>query len=171
MRRMFSEKQIGEVAQEQLQDKDLKVKTIEQSQANKVFDMSLYVSGSLTHTPRYEKAFVINNILYMVLSYVMTNETEATIGSTTMGFDFVVDSEVGDKIICTNGEKVSADFTANALVCGFPAFRGSILSSTNNGSIYKVAKNKLRIVMFTNQNINAGDSLEFEGRSFISLLP
>ena len=81
---MFSEKQIGEVANEQLVDKDLKVKTLEQTEANWSEDFSGDDFGAtfptgLEVTYSYRRISRINGELHIVLLFKIKNPTESSI--------------------------------------------------------------------------------------------
>lgn len=168
MRRMYSENQIVKV----LEDKDVKVKRIEQSEVNASYDFSNPNLGSRELSFSYNKAFIINNILYVLVNGALHNPTEESIASGNISFDIVLPDEVGDKIFCLDGEKLSDDFTSQKIICTFCVGSSTSLGyidSLTTRSITKSSKNTLRV------NVNLGSMVAgsyryISGRTFLSLI-
>ena len=146
---------------------DFEAKTLNQSQPNKEFEVELVTPTYLTHTAKYEKALIVNNVLYLILAYSLENATEEA-HSEFILFNFTLDDDTASKIYCEDGTTVNDPYTAPLLICGFPAYRGSALNLNNNGDVRKIAKNKIQISI-TSQSLNAGTSPLYEGRNFLML--
>ena len=176
MRRMFSEKQIKRMVAEApqevleaLQNQDLKVKTVEQSEPYKSFDTSFIAPPTgIEMTERYCKVIVVNNILYIIGSFTATNTTESSIAFPSPAFEFEVDDEVGSKIICVNGEKVSDTYTAEAQICSIIVSYDNNFTSSASRKIVKTGKNKIK-VYFAGGSIAAAGTEQYHGRQWISL--
>lgn len=168
MRRMFSKKQIEEMLPEALEGKDLKVKTIEAEEPNKEFSISVNNIRGYTYTQRYCKSLVLSKILFIIMSFVLTNETEETITAGTTSYDLEVDDETAEHIICVDGEKLSDPYTSNKIISSMIFTRGDGLDAMGSDAITKVAKNKIRINFYAPAR-NAGQSWQVVGRTFLSL--
>ena len=175
MRRMFSQKQIEEMISsnpekvlEALQNQDLEVKSISANSPVKEFELTIGSITGMTFEKRYAKAFVSGGILYIIASIVGTNNTEATITASSIDLTFEVDDEVGDKIICVNGEKLSAPYTSNVQICEILSSTGSNFNVVNSRKVDKTAQNKIRLYL-AGGNVSAGATEQFIGRQWIAL--
>lgn len=164
--------ELGDITPEEivsaLLGQDVVVKTLNQTQPNKSFNITPGGLYWFTHIAIYERAFILNNMLYIILSYTISNNDAETHGSEYALFNIEVDEETGNKIYCTDGTKLNTEGGNGKLISGFPAYRGAALSNYNGGDIRKAGKNILQVSIAT-QSINAGASTSFEGRNFISL--
>lgn len=164
---MYSEQQLVKVIEEQ----DLKPKTLEQQEPNSSFDVSVAQNTSgLTFTPRYCKALVINNVLYIVMSYVLENETAASIGASNIQFEIQFDAKTGSNIICTNGKSLNDPDAETEQVCSFRIAYGTTFSSQVNTYMFRSGLNKLAFWISSGAAIAAGASSQYEGRVFLALL-
>ena len=113
MRRMFSEKQIISLVKEAVKNEDLLVKSLDIKEPVAVFDVTPYALEGRTLTERYNKAILTSGLLLIVLNYVLKNETASAQAQANITFRVSVPEEVGDKIICFNGEKLSDPYVAS----------------------------------------------------------
>lgn len=147
-------------------------KILEQTEANKIYLLSNPSLSGRTLTEIYNKAIVINNMLYIFANFKVTNETESDISSSSVSFDIEVDNEVGDKIYCLNGEKLSDDYTSNQPICPFYSSNtsGNTFDTFSSRAISKVAKNVMRIYLLIPAMTPNAERL-VSGRQFLCLLP
>ena len=144
--------------------------TIEQLLPNKEFPIVPYTLRNLTFTGSYCKALVVNNVLYLIMSFVLSNETAETITAGTCSFDVEVDDETAEKIICVNGETLNDDYSSDANITSITWSKGSGYDVIGSDLIKKVAKNKMRIHCYVASQ-NADASYPIEGRTFLLLFP
>ena len=189
MRRMFSEKQLGIVALEQLTDKDLKVKTLEQSEFNYSIPFELNASQSLTINNIYNRFAVIDNVLFVIVNFILTNSTgeTKTLGSGyghVGNLQFEIDSEIANKLVDINGVKVSEVATNDTLISSSPCqiLTSKVLDATSvfyNGRLSLVNRssaNKLSVQVALNGGssnritIADGASLYITARMALTLL-
>ena len=176
MRRMYSESELRKLIQnspaeiiEALKNQDVVVKTIEQSVPNKEFDINFrQVPEGITMTKRYCKALVINNLLLICISCTATNTTEASISYPSPQLEIEVDEEVGDKIICVNGEKLSDSYTSDFIIGAITAFYGDNFTNNSSRKIDKVGKNKFRVFL-AGTSVGAGATEQYFARQMLSL--
>ena len=165
MRRMFSEKQIGEVAVEQLVNKNLKVKTLEQSEYEYTQSVELTpaISGAVVE-PIYNRIAVSDGILHIILNFKVSNPTESEIGGYSLiDTSINLPSKYSEKIIDING--VSVAKSGNGFIACSHAFWGTagimafgsigaqnVWLGFNNSNI----ANRMKLVIVGSQRIAIG---------------
>lgn len=171
MRRMYSEEQLGNVALKELQDKDLKVKTITPTEANRIYEISASTVSGRTITHSYSKLVKLGAELHCIMNFVATNNTEETIASSSIQFDFDINEEDGKKIFCADGTSLDDPYTSEINICAFVCANGSTTFLDNLGvrPMVKAGRNKIRIYILC-PNLNAGASRYFSGREDLILL-
>jgi len=118
MRRMFSEKQIEEMVKKtNLQDVDLKVKTIEQNEANWELEFKAPTISGFNKLNEYAKFIKINQSLKLILvARYLNNDAENakqfSLGSSTI---LAVPNEIGSKVFDMSGKSVSENITQGKL--------------------------------------------------------
>lgn len=123
MRRMFSEKQIKRLIAENpaavleaLKGQDISAKTLEQSEPNVDIEMTEVAAlpEGLVLTKYYEKAIIVNNILYITLNYNIANPTENSISLTNnwLTKKAVIPSKYASKIYRADGENITGSPSA-----------------------------------------------------------
>ena len=187
MRRMFSEKQIKKMIQEApaeileaIKNQDVKVKTIEQSEANFTGEITSFVNTSGgTSNLIYGRVQQINGELHIVFIGSIANETESAI--TFYGTNEVsvtLPEEIADKIYDMAGNKVTTSDT-NIRISGSHAYgardTGSDMSKYYSDVVFIVKHNGANKISLTfsrpNQiSIPAGETAYFEGRVSLDLL-
>lgn len=80
MRRMYSENQLVNV----LENKDVKVKTLSQSEANEAVVFDFTALGGLKIKNTYNRFEVINNVLYVIVNVEIYNDSGSSISLTNM---------------------------------------------------------------------------------------
>ena len=124
--------------------------------------------GSRTFTNIYSKAIVSGGLLLLLANFRLANETEAIISAENISLILEVDDEIGDKIYCLNGEKLSDNYTSRQDIATMGVTSGIYLNSYNVRPISKIGKNKLEIVIYVPQ-LAVNDDIPFSGRQFLSL--
>ena len=176
MRRMYSLAQIQAIValmaskgELDFSDVDLAVKKLKVEEAEYTFDLTPDNLGDRVWTNRYSKAFVSGGVMYIIVSGVISNPTEGAISAGTIRMILSnIPKEIGDKIICFNGDPVSGTEGSLPQICSFATHRGNTLSSETNGYIFRNAQNSMSITIGVG-NLNAGADEQVEGRQFISL--
>ena len=154
MRQMFSKKQIEEIVKNvakagelDFSGVDLKAKTLEQSQANHAYNITIDVNDdNLTYTEIYNKCEVINGVLWIILTFKLKNETGASV-SESYNHVSLKSSEltaIGNKIFVLSGEAISTTTTpANPIICAVPIYRGSVgnFETVTNSYLFRRGKN------------------------------
>lgn len=175
MRRMYSENQIVKV----LEDKDVKVKTIEQSEANWEQDLDLTnlynLPTGLTVTNVYSKIIQWNRELHIIFNFKINNPTENQISgfnSSTNNID--IPANIAERIIDFSGKNATEASTApicagvyNTGTTSYPAsleasFKSFLLKNTGTA-------NRIALAIQDIYAINAGTSLYISGRISIDL--
>ena len=176
MRRMYSEEQLKKLVSESpeavvaaLQNQDLKVKTLEQSDANAEFDISFStdLQGCEESATAFKKCKVINGVLYFIVETKLTNNTGANVTFSNLAFIVNVSDEVGKKIFKDDGKSIYE----------YEEGQGTIISNdqaNRDSSVVALAvrcygKNKIQpyISSFT---INNGASTNVSIRFFYTLV-
>jgi len=173
MRRMYSENQIGDVAVKQLADKDLKVKTIEQKQANwevnDVFD-EINVPEGITYTKVFGRFEEINGVLYIVHCFKITNNTGSSI-NVEIKKNIDLPEYIASKIFDFDGKKASESGSSN--ICSDYAFFGSS-SELYQAKIHTfrntLSANRIELVAVNDYVVPANTTFNISFRSFLTLL-
>ena len=168
MRRMYSKNELRNETLDLLSKESVRIKSLNLDEPYKSFDLTPVELSGRTLTVRYNKVIVSSGILFIIVNYVLKNETEETLPQANIVFSFDVPSEIGDKIICFNGEKVSDNFTSGQQIASFEVVYGQYLTNQANRGISKTAKNKIAITLLCPQQ-NAGVSEQFTGRQWLAL--
>lgn len=164
------------------EDKDLKVKTIEQSDYNWSIDLPLFSDFEtlgLTQTRIFAKLVEINKVLYLVFEVNLANETESNItinGSVYYSSNIILPSEIADKIYDHAGKKVSentlGEVTVTDVINGKYGFVGTnayhypLILQHQGANTVRLALTKFNTTPIT---INAGSSDALHGRTFVVL--
>lgn len=137
--------------------------------AYKEFTPSYYDTSGRTREGIYSKAFVTAGILYLVVCDKWKNETSSTIGQSNISITFVFDNDIGGKIYCYNGEKLSDNYTSQQRIAGITYGYGQWLNQNARSVMIKTGKNQLQITLSI-PSLTAGEETFVEGRTFIGLL-
>ena len=190
MRRMYSENQIKEMienAPEQvvkaLENQDVKVKTIEQSEANWSIDLSeISMAGldeSLEYTPIYERIEKIGNCLFIVATFKIKNPTESTIGIGNVSLSVNIDKEeIASKIIDFGGKALNETAPAyeQRQISADVGFKGdNSYDYALNRTLFKIvmahpSQNVLQLTFYDLGNIDASKEFNCSVRTFLTLL-
>ena len=165
---------------EALQNQDLKVKTIEQSEANFELDISdvaiADLDAGLEYEPIYERFLVFGNILYIVLCFKYNNTTETPItASSNASLKIELPTEIASKIYDLDGKNVhetnAQDISADFMFRGDTSYpdrlnRGSAVWTISNTN----QSNKLSInLLGTTASIPASGHISYSFRTFLTL--
>lgn len=131
MRRMYSEEQLGNVALKELQDKDLKVKTIEQSEYEYSKNFTLTPNSQyFTASSAFTKILVKNKSMYIcIVDRIQNTDTDPH----TTGFNTINIENIPEKyqkaIFDVNGKSLNETPTGevNNLIARFPLYAGGTL--------------------------------------------
>ena len=181
MRRMFSEKQLKELNLKTLQENDVVVKTIEQTQPNFEVNIAPVLTASalgkgLELETVYNKCAVYGNILYIVMVNKVKNPTESSVSVTyedSVVANITIDEKYANKIYDTDGKKASESSTALISL----GYRGGIFKSPASyweliGILKNTStENQINMRCQPNENVSLGASGEliYEDRIFIVL--
>ena len=156
---------------------NLAVETIKQSKPNFELDISEnsfnWGNANLEGEHVYAKIEEYNNILYVVISHKVTNTSENTIALPNSSMTITLPDEVAEKIIDFDGKSVKETNVRGIL--GFNISRGStsypdVLNDRCSGVLQNTnLANKCQLNMFVGANLNAGDTMLFSMRFFITL--
>lgn len=182
MRRMYSENQIGDIALKQLSDKDLKVKTIEQSKANWSIDLSEVnptAPGDFSAENIFSRLQVINKELEVIFTFKITNTGTANATPTYVQlgiFDIpeeigahIFDIEGNDLTTPTSEKAIAGSALVNTTIAGSPTHnvftqRNGTLSLAHNG------QNKMRIACYSLSSMPSGSETVYSGRIQLALI-
>ena len=190
MRKMFSEKQIKKMVSESsseiveaLAGQDLKVKTIEQSEANYSADLTQFVNVTNgTSTLIFGRIQRINGELHIIYIGSIKNETENSITGVydTSELTVTLPEKIASKIVTYGGHLVSESGNDNETISCTLAYVDSNASGTFTGYLPDMTfcvrksssanKIKLRFGRGSSWSINAGSTRYFEGRVSLDLL-
>lgn len=180
MRRMYSEKQIGQVAKQEFVNEDIKVKTIEQSEPNYSADFSskemLDLNTGIEYNPIYARLEQIGNVLYIVNVFELENTTESTLNIGNTRLKVSLPKSIGDKIIDVNGHALSeVEITSTAISAdiglkGDQYYPGDLNRKIFNVTLNHTAKDELTISFFELGSINGGQTQLCSFRTFLTLL-
>lgn len=124
MRRMFSENQIGEIAVKQLVNKDLKVKTIEQSEPNWEIDIKSILNPAVFKNTDnlYCKLCLLGNELELVISGKFIAQSLSGNLRFILGNEITIPDELASKIFRADGTSLNENPTSltvpNTYICG-----------------------------------------------------
>lgn len=189
MRRMYSENQIKnliaespEKVLEALQNQDLKVKTLEQSEANWSLPIESFGKlGSLDPTIAFARIQKVNQELEIVVSVSYANETESTVSAYATDSSVIeLPSEIANKIYDCNGVKVSEN-TSSAIYIASSSAYASKTKSTDMSKLTGAPRlflfnvnqnNKMNIIFASNSaiQVDAGGTTIIEGRIQLALI-
>ena len=166
MRRMYSEKQLIEVALKGLEDKDVKVKTIQQSEYEYVKDFSLSPDSEYIEAQSaFTKILVKNKSMYICIVDKLINNDSASHSTTFTNVDIDdLPSKYQEVIFDVNGKKVSETPTGETgnLIARFPVY---IASSLVIASLVHNAQGKMQIALSgTSPSISASTKVIVDGR-------
>ena len=185
MRRMYSQNELDSRTKEYLETNDIKVKTIEQSEANFVVSddgfSSPTVPTGITVEKGYCKCEVFNRILYIVMTFKFTNTTEASISVANLISGFINlndDGSISSKIFDVSGKSLE-DNTGSNIQSGILGFRYSQdggnptagFYTGGNASLYRY-QNQKRIINYQFRefgSIQAGKTHILSARIWLSL--
>lgn len=180
MRRMYSEKQIGQVAVKEFVNKDIKVKTIEQSEANYSLDFGskemLDLSSGITYNPIYARLEQIGNVLYIVNVFELENTTESTLTIGNARIKVSLPKSIGNKIYDVNGHTLSQAEITSIAISGDVGLKGDqSYPSDLNRKVFNVVlkhtdEDEMTIAFYELSNINAGQTQLCSFRTFLTLL-
>jgi len=149
MRRMYSENQIIKI----VENVDLKPKSLEQLNYNwesGVLEInSEWLNGITASTP-YCKVIVINKVLYVVLSAILSNSSESAISTANNKPIFLIDipEEIAKKIYRKDGTTCDKPYNAFDDIASkvlYAPLQGARTMSNMNVLLYSPAPNKLGI--------------------------
>lgn len=185
MRRMYSENQIKKIVsaapeaiKEALVNQDLKVKTIEQSEANFAAELNNIASlpEGVTLNMYYEGVKVINGILYVVVNCSLTNTTESSVSMPNNWLNITFDiSKYASKIYRRDGQSIDNAKSAtneDNFIAPLYTKRDIYLFIPNDLGAYldQWDTNKIRIAFAGGFNIAAGSTMLVSGRTFLTLI-
>ncbi len=172
----------SEVILSLLSDKDLKVKTVEQSEANYDADISTFpnLGGSGVGELIYGKVQQINGELHIIFIGKITNNTGSAIsGYSTGSIGVTLPEGIASKIIDMNGKSVH-ESSNGVRISGTYAYasknNGADVSSLLGNTVFillnTTTENALQILFERSSaiTINDGEVLYFEGRVSLDLL-
>ena len=164
---------------EGLEDKDVEVKTIHQSQPNYSLNFSFEtgVSGvptGITITNIYNKFIQYGNILYVVGNFLLENTTEASISITSLYKPLTLSADVASKIFDYGGKKVSEDQTDLTksdvtLLTGYTGINNVVSATQKIVAIRHVGVNTIQFEIGYGTSIAAGGKNAFTFRGFLVL--
>ena len=179
MRRMFSKNQLEELAIRTIENTAINSNQVINSpyeEVSNIYFTEGWLNG-LSVKNLYGKVIKENNILFLVLSCQLANETESEI-STLTGVSiagFTIPASIGDKIYRKDGSKVSQAWTSGDDITGLSLK----LSSPNSGGIesricnlYSGSPNSLAIYANSNTGtltVSANGTLNIDLRVFLVL--
>lgn len=179
MRKMWSKNQIIK----NLESENIKVKTIEQSEANRKVDLESlpmeYIAEGLTYSPIYAKFEEINGVLYLALTFKISNESESSLtpGNTAINIPNFP-KYLGERIFDLDGKKVS-EAPANILSSQISADIGFGSDNSYPQFINRMSfkcilehsgENSIRLNFFDFQSVEAGKTLLYSFRTFLTIL-
>ena len=110
-------------------DIDFKAKTLEQSEPNWHYDLSIssvtWPTG-LEAELVYGRLEIINGVLFFVSSLKVINTTESAISISDVTINVNVPEEIGSKIYDINGGKVSESIPTGALITELELYKSGI---------------------------------------------
>ena len=167
-----------------LENQDLKVKTIEQSEANFKLDdtkFSITAPTGIEVTKKYCAIEVINNIFYIILNYEFYNPTESSISIGNLSYITINDipEDIGSKIFTSQGHNLT-EITANeegitgGRMASDNANPNAGFYSTHNIAVNKPAgngnQNKIYLKPRDVSNVGSGARCNYTFRTFLTLL-
>ena len=174
---MYSQGELKRITLDMLKNEELKVKTIEQSEPNWKYDLSLegisFPEG-VNATLIYGRLELINGILFFVSSLKLENTTENNISIN----DVVVNinnmpAEIGSKIYDILGKKVSESIDLNTLITEYSIFKSNRVGTASNviGRMgNNQSANSMYVRLANSNTLNAGDTQYFTARTFLTIL-
>ena len=190
MRKMWSKNQLkntisGASAEvvEALNGQDVKVKTIEQSEANlELTPSSMSEAGGLsglglTKYERFVRIQQINSELHIIVNVAMANETESSItipgGANLYGY-IKVPSSIASKIYDESGKNFTQTHVSGKDKVSLTPCIINVANTSYNG-VLKVWHNAtdemyIAIMVSTNASVPSGSQAYFSGRVQLSLL-
>lgn len=174
---------IGDMTSGDFSGKDLKAKTLEQSQANWTMDLELvndFGSGTVL-TNIYNRFEIINGMLYLIVNFSVNNPTENNVNSYSSAHinSLSIPHEIAEKLVDIKGVKASevgANDTTIAIHECLHNSRAEIGVSISGQLNYislcnDTGVDKVRITIGgQNITINAGATEYFSARLFLSIL-
>lgn len=178
MKRMVDDKFIKNIQDGNLTNIDLKVKTIEQSDYNwesANISISDSWSNGLTVSESFVKLCVVNKVLYVVCSLLLTNETESSITTNSpisLIAPIAIPEKIASKIYRKDGSNCSQPWVVNDCVIG-ATYRVSSYNGANKdlieGNVFSSLENKIGLWANTGTTVAAGASVVMDFRTFIVL--
>ena len=187
MRKMYTEEEIGILINkvmnddivDVLNDKDVQVKTIHQSQPNYSLNFSFEtgVSGVPTGikiTNIYNKFLQFGNILYVVGNFLLENETESSINISSLYKPLTLNSDIASKIYDYGGKKVSesqSDLTKSdiTMLTGYTGINNVVSATQKIVAIRHVGVNTIQFEIEYGTTITGGGKNAFTFRGFLIL--
>lgn len=182
---VYNSKDVKEVASlsevvPYLEDKDVKVKTIEQSEPNWSLDFASAVPSVLDDTnnqyiPIYCRFEVLNNILYIVWNFKIKNLREYDAPLNWLRIRFILPEDIADKIYDIDGHKVSESghanpITSDMLFYGSTSYPASIgARNTTFNLTHTSTANELEISCYIGEDLKSGVDTSFTARTFLTL--
>ena len=162
MRKMYSKKQIEGMAQSGLVGKDIKVRTIEQSEANQEFTEFTYNEKLSPIDGGYIGIKIINNILYIIITKRFNVNASFTLGS-------LITINLPNEILVKLKTLPSA-FDTDTITSEVGSYQKS--GQGVNPLLYKVKKleNGIEIISSTNMQLVEGNAVEISVRTFFELI-
>ena len=173
MRRMYSENQVVKV----LEDKDVKVKTIAQSEANYSFSFELIPSSSdyfLTHGSQYCKIEIVNGELHIIGVACFDNtDSDNNHNLTFSSQQITIPEYIADKIYNAIGEKLTQSPTgtdvAQKIIRIVPmGYQGNVYGIAAL-RLEHIAANIINLSMGTGITVLAGKSITVSFEANLSL--
>lgn len=190
MRRMYSENElrrlIGSASDEvlqALQNQDLKVKTIEQSEPNWELEVEAILTDGIRNSglvisSQYTKALIYNNVLYIVCACDISNPTGSNIDITAnqgVQFEMTIPESIGSKLYDWDNKDLTEVPVADYSFIDID-YRGGIIShgvgyGEARANLQHSAQNKM---FFTNRvsvttTVQANDRAYIVARTFLIL--
>ena len=166
MRRMFSEKQIGEVAVEQLVDKDLKVKSIEQSEANAEFTITLpEITGLSFDSNAFIKVKRINGILMIIIASRVTTDGDY-VSQSNIPLTFELPDNISKNIFRLDGTSCDKEPDGNSNICGDPYLMSG---SIKYAALVSYHKNEYTLNLY-NPGFAANNSYSLDLRLILAIV-
>ena len=161
MRKMFSKNQIKRMVAESpqevleaLQNQDLKVKTIEQSQANWECDIKSLLESSIIadSSSLYAKFVQYGNTIYFILSGKFINGTNTDQNAVLIdNKDIVIPDEIASKIFRADGSKLNENTSGTGkdlYICGDSFIRNTNNVGSGQALIQSSASKKITFIVY-----------------------
>ena len=183
MRRMYSQNRLNQIIKEAianglLDDVNIKVKTLSQSQANASVDFSATapstLSTGLEYSPKYCRLEEINGVLYLVWNFGLKNTTESNVNIGWLRMNLNVPESIAKRIYDFANKSVHEE--SYSPITAFEVFTGStdypqdILANSYRASLNNASANVMTLNMYANIAIKSDNEMFLTGRVVLTLI-